>query len=116
MFLLFRFFITFAVVLFIGHYIPGFEIQNTTDAFFFALVLSAVNAVIRPVLILLTLPVTILTLGLFTLVINFFTFFLASELSYGVYFHSFSALFWGAFSIWITGLITNRFIWRVNIY
>jgi putative membrane protein len=91
-------------------------IENKIDAFFFALILSAVNAIIRPVLTLITLPVTILTLGLFTFVINFCTFYLATIFSYGVHFQSFSALFWGAFSVWVAGVITNRFIWKVNIY
>jgi len=116
MFLVFRFFITLAAVLLIGQFVPNFEIKNETDAFFFAVILSAVNAIVRPVLTLITLPITILTLGLFSLVINFITFFLAVELSYGVHFHSFMALFWGAFAVWVTGLITNRFIWKVNIY
>ena len=116
MFTVMRFLITFAVVIFIGKEIPGFEVHNNTDAFFFAVILSAVNAFIRPVLILMTLPITILTLGLFTLVINFFTFYLASVLSYGVHIHSFSALFWGAFVVWIASVVTNRFIWKVNMY
>ena len=116
MFLIFRFFINLIVVLLIGKVVPGFEIKNDVDAFFFAVILSAVNAVIRPVLTLITLPITILTLGLFTLVINFITFYIAVELSYGVHFHKFSALFWGAFAVWLTGIITNRFIWKVNIY
>ena len=96
MFLVFRFFITLIAVLLIWKVVPGFEIKNDTDAFFFAVILSAVNAIIRPVLTLITLPITIL--------------------SYGVHFHTFSALFWGAFAVWLTGFITNRFIWRVNIY
>jgi len=116
MFLIFRFFITLIVVIFIGKQVPGFVIENKIDAFFFALILSAVNAIIRPVLTLITLPVTILTLGLFTFVINFCTFYLATIFSYGVHFQSFSALFWGAFSVWVAGVITNRFIWKVNIY
>lgn len=116
MFLFFRFIITLVVVLFVSSYIPGFEVKNDTDAFLFAIILSLINSIIRPVITFLTLPITILTLGLFTLVINFFTFFLASVISYGVHFHTFSALFWGAFCMWITGVITNRFIWRVNIY
>lgn len=116
MFLIFRFLITLAVVIFIGHEIPGFEIKNETDAFFFAIILSAINSVIRPVLVFLTLPITIITLGLFTFVINVFTLFLASVLSYGVHIHSFAALFWGAFVLWIAGVVTNRFIWKVNMY
>ena len=116
MLLLFRFGITLAIVLAIWHALPGFVIDNVYEAFFFAVVLSAVNSLVRPVLLLLTLPITILTLGLFTLVINVFTFWFASQLSYGVYVETFSAAFWGGLIVWLTGFITNRYIWRVNIY
>ena|SRR3990167_444613 len=116
MLLLFRFWITLGVVLVIWHVIPGFVIDNIYEACLFAVVLSAVNAIVRPVLVLLTLPITLLTLGLFTLVINVFTFWLAGELSYGVYVETFSAAFWGGLIVWITGLITNRYIWHVNLY
>lgn len=50
--------------------IPGAEISSFGAALLAALILGAVNAVIRPLLIILTLPINILTLGLFTLVIN----------------------------------------------
>lgn len=50
--------------------IPGFAITSFYAALIAALVLGLFNAVLRPVLILLTLPVNILTLGLFTFVIN----------------------------------------------
>lgn len=100
----------------IWHTIPGFTIENLRDAFFFSFVLSAVNAIVRPVLVFMTLPITILTLGLFTLVINVFTFWLATELSFGVAVETFSAAFWGGLIVWITGFFTNRYIWHVNIY
>lgn len=116
MLLLFRFLVTFIVVMITWSTIPGIIIHTTTEAVFFALVLSAINALVRPVLIVLTLPITILTLGLFTLVINVFTFWIASEISYGVEILSFSAAFWGGFIVWIASFLTNRCIWRVNIY
>ena len=60
--------------------IPAIEIAGFGTALLVALVLGLLNAVIRPVLILLTLPVTLLTLGLFTLVINGFLFWFAAEI------------------------------------
>jgi putative membrane protein len=50
--------------------IPGFEVTGFYAALIAALVLGLLNAIIRPVLLLLTLPVNIVTLGLFTFVIN----------------------------------------------
>jgi len=50
--------------------LPGVEITDAKTAIIVALVLALLNALIKPILILLTLPVTILTMGLFLLVIN----------------------------------------------
>lgn len=50
--------------------IRGIQVPNFTAALIAALVLGIVNAFIRPIVLLLTLPINILTLGLFTLVIN----------------------------------------------
>jgi putative membrane protein len=50
--------------------VPGLQVTSFTGTVIAALVLGIVNAVLRPILLLLTLPLTILTLGLFTLVIN----------------------------------------------
>jgi putative membrane protein len=60
-----------AAALFVVPYlIPSIRVQDFTTALIAALVLALVNTLIRPVLVLLTLPVTVLTLGLFILVIN----------------------------------------------
>lgn len=53
-----------------AYILPGIKVPNFTTAFIAALVLGILNAIIRPLLLLLTLPLNILTLGLFTLVIN----------------------------------------------
>lgn len=50
--------------------IPGVVIENFTSSIVVAIILGVVNAVIKPILIILTLPINILTLGLFSLVIN----------------------------------------------
>lgn len=116
MLLLFRFFVTFCVALVTWYFVPGFVANNFYELLLFSVILSAVNAIIRPVLTLLTLPITILTLGLFSLVINIVTFGLALLLSYGVYVETFSALIWGGTIMWITSIFLNRYIWHVNIY
>ncbi len=114
--LLARIIITTIVVVLVGHYIPGLEIKNTTDALFFGLILGVVNSVVRPILTLLTLPITIFTLGLFLLVINAFTFWLASEISYGIHIHTLMGAIIGGSIIWVSGLLTNRLIWDVDMY
>lgn len=92
---------TIAIVL-TARLLPGVHVTNFTAALLAAAVLGIVNAVLKPLLILFTLPLTILTLGLFTLVINALLILLVSALVPGFYVDS----FWWAllFSI-ITSLI-----------
>lgn len=106
-----RVLVTTVVVVLTAHLLPGLEVKNFLDAVLFGVILGVINSVVRPVLLLLTLPITLFTLGLFLLVINGFTFWLASEISYGVHISSFWGAFWGGFVIWITGIFTNRLFW-----
>ncbi|MGI8599892.1 MAG: phage holin family protein [Chitinophagaceae bacterium] len=58
--------------------LPGVTISDATTAVLVALVLALLNAFVKPILIALTLPITILTLGLFLLVINIIIIYLAA--------------------------------------
>ncbi|MGB0404204.1 MAG: phage holin family protein [Salibacteraceae bacterium] len=60
---------TFAVIV-TAYLLPGVEVQDFMTAVLVALVMAFLNSVIKPMLIVLTIPVTILTLGFFLLVIN----------------------------------------------
>jgi putative membrane protein len=59
-----------AAIIITAYLLPGVAVEGFLAALVTALILGLINAVIRPILILLTLPLNILTLGLFTLVIN----------------------------------------------
>jgi len=63
----------------VAYFLPGVHVAGWTAAIIAAFVLGIVNAIIRPILIVLTLPVVILTLGLFTFVINAITFWLVAH-------------------------------------
>jgi len=70
-----------AAALWVTAYIlPGVNVGSWQTLAIAALVLGLINAVIRPILTILTLPITVLTLGLFYLVVNGFTFLLASRI------------------------------------
>ena len=112
MLILIRVLITTCVILLIAHYVPGLEVGGFWDAVLFGLILGFINAIIRPILVFLTLPISVMTLGLFLLVINGFTFWLAAEISYGVKLQSFDAALIGGIVIWLTGIVTNRFVWK----
>lgn len=63
--------------------IPGVKVDSFFAAFIASLVLGVINTVLRPILLILTLPINIFTLGLFTLVINALLVLLASNLVEG---------------------------------
>jgi putative membrane protein len=85
--------------------IPGAKIESFWSALIASLVLGIVNAVIRPILVILTLPINLLTLGLFTLVTNGLMVWLASAMLAGFSIANFlTALIFSvilAFIVWI---------------
>ena len=65
-----HFFATAATLLVLAHVLPGVHVSGWPAALIAAVVLGLVNAIVRPVMFVLTLPITILTLGLFLFVLN----------------------------------------------
>ena len=80
----------------VAYLMPSISVSSFTAALIAALILGLVNAVIRPVLVLLTLPVTVITLGLFILVINGLLFWLVGSFIEGFVVQGFWAGFFGA--------------------
>ena len=76
----------------------------------FAVILGVLNAFLRPILLLLTLPLNLLTLGLFTLVVNAIVFWLASVVEGGVQVADFGAAFIGALFVSVVSFIASRVI------
>jgi len=76
--------VTSILLLVVANFVRGVVIENWSSAIVTALLLGIVNAIIRPLIVLLTLPLTILTFGLFLLVINALMLQLAAALSPGV--------------------------------
>lgn len=68
---------------------PHIKISSFITALIFAFVLAFLNAIVRPILIILTLPITILTLGIFILVINVLMILLAGKFVSGIYIEGF---------------------------
>lgn len=110
MFLLIRLFLNALAVMAVPYLVPGVSVQSFPSAFIAAIVIALVNALIRPILLILTLPVNILTLGLFTLIVNALMFWLASSISPGFRVTGFSAAFWGALVFWVVSWLTNWLI------
>ena len=90
--------------------VPGIEITGGWTLLGAALLLGIVNAFVRPVVIILTLPLTILTLGLFLLVINAAMLSLVAWMLDGVVVEGFWSALFGAIVISITGWLASSFI------
>jgi len=91
--------------------VPGIHAEKNSWALFavMAIILGLVNAIVRPLLKLLSCPLVILTLGLFVLVINGITLWLASYIAInwfhvGFYVHGFWAAFWGALVVSVVSM------------
>lgn len=98
-------------LLLLANVLPGFEVSGWGAAVIFALAMGIINAVIKPVVVLLTLPINFLTIGLFTLVINALLFWLASAIVFGVEVETVAAAFWGALAYsvvsWLASTLTD---------
>lgn len=90
--------------------IPGISLGGVGYTLLAALVLGVINAIVRPVLIFLTLPITLLTLGLFIFVLNAFCLWLTSRLVPGFEVHGFGAAFLGALVISAVSWILTAFL------
>jgi putative membrane protein len=83
MIILLEWFTSAISILIAAYLIPGVKVAGIWSALILALVLGLLNSLIKPLLVLLTLPINILTLGLFTLVINALIIMLASSIVKG---------------------------------
>jgi len=87
--------------------LPGIQIDRFQDLLLATLVIGLLNSFLRPVIILLTLPVTMMTLGLFTLVINGLMFYLASHMVSGFHLNSFGTAFLAALLFSLISFVLN---------
>ena len=90
--------------------VPGVHVRDLETLILAALLLGVANAVVRPIVILVTLPLTLITLGLFVLVINAAMFGLVSVFLHGFVVHGFFAAFWGALVVSVVGWFASIFI------
>ena len=97
-----------AIALYLAvYFLPGIDLRsNLTSILWLALIFGLVNALVRPLISLLTCPLIILTLGLFTLVINTFLFWLTSVIgqSFGIALIISEPVWWNAF---LGGLVVS---------
>jgi putative membrane protein len=93
-----------------AYILPGVHVSGFGGALVAALVLGVVNAILRPVLFVLTLPLQILTLGLFTLVINGLLFWWVGHWGIGLEVSGFWSAFWGAIVLGIVSYVLSSLV------
>ena len=90
--------------------VPGIVVAGLTPLFLAALVLGLINAVVRPILVILTLPLTLVTLGLFIFVLNAFCLWLTSRIVPGFEVQTFGAALVGALVVSIVSWLLTAFV------
>ncbi len=95
-------------LLFTAWVLPGIEIDGFLPAVWAALIMGLINVFIRPVLIFLTIPINILTLGLFTFVINALLFLFTASIVDGFEVNGFMAALLGSIFLSIMSVVINR--------
>lgn len=104
--------LTAVALMITAHFVPGFVVKSFGAALVAAVVLGLVNAVIKPILVVLTLPITIVTLGLFMFVVNALTILLAGNITPGFTVTGFVPALVGSIVLTIVGSVLNFVVER----
>ena len=105
--LLVRWIISAVLLLVVSRVVPGFEVDGLRSALIAALVIGLVNATLGLFLKIVTFPLSLLTLGLFLLVINALMLLFASTFVRGFVVHGFAPAFCGALLLAVLGMVTR---------
>lgn len=107
MILLLRWIFFTLAIMFVAWLVPGIGVENFQSAMLVTVIMALINIFIRPLIVFITLPINILTLGIFTLIINALLFMLAGYLAPGFYVDGFLPAFLGSIVLSFLGLVIN---------
>jgi putative membrane protein len=111
--LLLKWLLSAAALLLVAYIYPGVEVRTFTAALIAAFVIGLLNTFVRPVLVILTLPVTVVTLGLFLFVINALMFWAAAALLDGFHVRDFTAALIGSLIYSVIGIVIESALERL---
>ncbi len=111
--LIFKWLLSAAALLAVAHLYSGVQVASFSSALIAALVIGLLNTLLRPVLVVLTLPVTIVTLGLFLFVINALMFWAAGGLLPGFHVAGFGAALLGSLLYSLIGIVIDSSLQRL---
>ncbi len=95
-------------IVFISWIIPGIEVENFLSAMFVCIILALINTIIKPLIEIIALPVTVLTLGLFSFVINALMLMLAGWIAPGFEVEGFFSALFGSLLLSLFALGISR--------
>lgn len=104
-----------AALLLVAYLYPGVTVKSFGTAMIAAFVLGLLNTLLRPVLVLLTLPVTVITLGLFLFVINALMFYFAASMLDGFNVAGFTAALIGSLLYSLCGMVIDVAMERIFV-
>lgn len=102
--LILRILVVAAVAFLLAQWLPGVQVDNYLTAIWFAIVLGLLNVFLKPILVIVTIPITILTLGVFLFFINTITVLIASNLVPGF---TIDGFWWGVLFSFLLSLTTS---------
>jgi putative membrane protein len=105
--ILVRWLLLAAALLLVAHLYPGVVVDSFGSAMIAAFVIGLLNTLLRPILVLLTLPVTLITLGLFLFVINALMFYFAASMLNGLHVTGFTAALIGSLIYSLCGMVID---------
>ncbi len=98
----------------VAEYVDGFRVDSFQTALIVALVLGIFNAIVKPILIILTLPINIMTLGLFTFVISALLIMATDYFVKGFTVTSFQPALIAAFVLWIINIFVSKAVFPLK--
>ena len=111
--LILKWLLSASALLLVAYLYNGVEVRSFGAALMAALVIGLFNTILRPVLVLLTLPITFVTLGLFLFIINALMFWLASGVLDGFYVRGFGAALLGSLIYSVFSVLIDFFVERL---
>ncbi|MBI5573799.1 MAG: phage holin family protein [Elusimicrobia bacterium] len=89
------------------YFLPGISIDTLSTTIIASVILTLLNTFLKPILVFLTLPLSIISLGFFTLIINGFIFYTVSRIVSGFKIDNFWSAFWGAIIFSVVSFLLN---------
>jgi putative membrane protein len=111
---LIRLIVNAVALVIVAYFLPGVSVTGPIGALIAAFVLGIVNAILRPILIILTLPIQVVTLGLFTFIINGLLFYWVGHWGIGLIVDGFWPAFWGAIVLGIVSFLLSSLLRGVD--